>query len=128
MNPEVFLNLDRVIHEKGRLAIISLLASVNSLSFTEIRDILGMTDGNVSVHLKTLRQAEYVAITKRVKNRKPLTTVSLTDEGKEAFQKYLADLDQIVQSSPFKSTRENKSADSLTDDEFGAGNLGNVPV
>ena len=60
MNPDVFLNLDRVIHEKGRLAIISLLAATDFLSFTEIRDILKMTDGNVSVHLKTLRQSEYV--------------------------------------------------------------------
>lgn len=128
MNPEVFLNLDRVIHEKGRLAIISLLASVTSLSFTEIRDILGMTDGNVSVHLKTLRQAEYVAITKRVKNRKPLTTVSLTDEGKEAFQKYLSDLDQIVQSSPFRSTQKSSAGNSISGDEFEAGDLGNVPV
>lgn len=128
MNPEVFLNLDRVIHEKGRLAIISLLASVTSLSFTEIRDILGMTDGNVSVHLKTLRQAEYVAITKRVKNRKPLTTVSLTDEGKEAFQKYLSDLDQIVQSSPFRSTQRSSVGNSISGDEFEAGDLGNVPV
>lgn len=128
MNPEVFLNLDRVIHEKGRLAIISLLASVSSLSFTEIRDILGMTDGNVSVHLKTLRQAEYVAITKRVKNRKPLTTVSLTDEGKEAFQKYLSDLDQIVQSSPLRSIQKNSSENSISGDEFEAGDLGNAPA
>ena len=127
MNPDVFLNLDRVIHEKGRLAIISLLAATDFLSFTEIRDILKMTDGNVSVHLKTLRQSEYVAITKRVKNRKPLTTVSLTEEGRLAFQKYLADLESIVQSSPFRSSAPSQS--SLADStDFGSAELGGVPV
>ena len=127
MNPDVFLNLDRVIHEKGRLAIISLLAATEFLSFTEIRDILKMTDGNVSVHLKTLRQSEYVAITKRVKNRKPLTTVSMTEEGRLAFQKYLADLESIVQSSPFRSSAKSQS--SLADSsDFGSVELGDVPV
>jgi len=127
MNPDVFLNLDRVIHEKGRLAIISLLAATEFLSFTEIRDILKMTDGNVSVHLKTLRQSEYVAITKRVKNRKPLTTVSMTEEGRLAFQKYLADLESIVQSSPFRSSSPSQS--SLVDSsDFGSAELGEVPV
>jgi DNA-binding MarR family transcriptional regulator len=127
MNPDVFLNLDRVIHEKGRLAIILLLAATDFLSFTEIRDILKMTDGNVSVHLKTLRQSEYVAITKRVKNRKPLTTVSMTEEGRLAFQKYLADLESIVQSSPFRSSEPSQS--SLSDSsEFGSAELGDVPV
>ena len=127
MNPDVFLNLDRVIHEKGRLAIISLLAATEFLSFTEIRDILKMTDGNVSVHLKTLRQSEYVAITKRVKNRKPLTTVSMTEEGRLAFQKYLADLESIVQSSPFRSSATSQS--SLADSsDLGSVELGDVPV
>ena len=127
MNPDVFLNLDRVIHEKGRLAIISLLAATEFLSFTEIRDILKMTNGNVSVHLKTLRQSEYVAITKRVKNRKPLTTVSMTEEGRLAFQKYLADLESIVQSSPFRSSATSQS--SLADSsDFGSVELGDVPV
>ena len=127
MNPDVFLNLDRVIHEKGRLAIISLLAATDFLSFTEIRDILKMTDGNVSVHLKTLRQSEYVAITKRVKNRKPLTTVSMTEEGRLAFQKYLADLESIVQSSPFRSSAPLKSSLSEATD-FGSAELGDASV
>ena len=61
MNPEPFLNLDRVIHEKGRLAIMSLLAASPQLSFTEIRDSLKMTDGIVTAHLRTLHDAGYVA-------------------------------------------------------------------
>ena len=64
MNPEPFLQLDKVIHEKGRLAIMSLLAASPQFSFTEIRDSLKMTDGNVTAHLRTLHDASYVAVTK----------------------------------------------------------------
>ena len=64
MNPEPFLSLDRVIHEKGRLAIMSLLAASAELAFTEIRDTLKMTDGNVTAHLRTLHEAGYISVTK----------------------------------------------------------------
>lgn len=96
MNPDPFLQLDRVIHEKGRLAIMSLMAATDQLSFTEIRDALQMTDGNLSVHIKTLNQAGYVAITKSFQNRKPLTTCSLTPQGRAAFKAYIDLLEQIV--------------------------------
>jgi DNA-binding HxlR family transcriptional regulator len=96
VNPEPFLQLDRVIHEKGRLPIVSLLAAVSELSFTEIRDTLRMTDGNLSVHLKTLQEAGYVAITKSFQQRKPLTTCSLTPSGRQAFSGYINLLEQIV--------------------------------
>lgn len=99
MNPEPFLNLDRVIHEKGRLAIMSLLAATPELSFTEIRDTLEMTDGNLSVHLRTLQEAGYIAVTKSFQNRKPLTTCSLTSHGREGFRTYIDLLEQIVQQS-----------------------------
>lgn len=97
MNPEPFLQLDRVIHEKGRLPIVSLLAASPELSFTEIRDTLDMTDGNLSVHLRTLQEAGYVGVTKTFQNRKPLTTCSLTPAGKRAFANYINLLEQIVQ-------------------------------
>ena len=57
MNPEPFLQLDRVIHEKGRLAIMSMLAASAELSFIEMRDALGMTDGNITTHIRTLQEA-----------------------------------------------------------------------
>ena len=60
MNPEPFLQLDRVIHEKGRLAIMSMLAASPELSFTELRDALDMTDGNLTTHIRTLQEAGYV--------------------------------------------------------------------
>lgn len=96
MNPEPFLQLDRVIHEKGRLPIMSLLAANPELSFTEIRDLLKMTDGNLSVHLRTLQEAGYVAVTKSYQNRRPLTTCALTTAGREAFQRYVDLLAEIV--------------------------------
>ena len=96
MNPEPFFQLDRVIHEKGRLPIVSLLAASPELAFTEIRDTLSMTDGNLSMHLRTLQEAGYVALTKSFQNRKPLTTCSLTPAGKAAFVNYINLLAEIV--------------------------------
>ena len=97
MNPEPFLHLDRVIHERGRLAIMSMLAASPELSFTELRDALEMTDGNLTTHMRTLQEAGYVSIAKSYRNRRPLTTVSLTVAGRQAFANYVALLEQIVQ-------------------------------
>ena len=99
MNPEPFLKLDRVIHEKGRMAIMSLLAATPELSFTEMKQTLGMTDGNLSVHLRTLQESGYIAVTKTFQDRKPLTTCSLTAAGRKAFAKYIDLLEQIVRQS-----------------------------
>jgi DNA-binding MarR family transcriptional regulator len=96
VNPEPFQKLDRVIHEKGRMAIMSLLAASPELSFTELRDTLKMTDGNLSVHLKTLQESGYIALTKSFQEKKPLTTCSLTKAGRRAFAEYIDLLDQIV--------------------------------
>lgn len=96
MNPEPFLQLDRVIHEKGRLAIMSMLAATPELSFTELRDTLAMTDGNLNAHIRTLQEAGYVALTKSFQEKRPLTTCALTPSGKQAFASYVGFLDQIV--------------------------------
>lgn len=96
MNPEPFLQLDRVIHEKGRMAIMSLLAAASELSFTELRDSLGMTDGNITSHIRTLQQAGYIAVTKSFQEKRPLTTCSLTPTGRKAFEDYINLLEQIV--------------------------------
>ena len=97
MNPDAFLNLDRVIHEKGRLAIMSMLAASPELSFTELRDTLNMTDGNVTAHIRTLQESGYVSVAKSYKNNRPLTTVSLTTAGRKAFAGYVDLLEKIVQ-------------------------------
>ena len=96
MNPEPFLQLDRVIHEKGRLAIMSMLAATPELSFTELRDTLAMTDGNLVSHMRTLQEAGYVAASKSMANNRSLTTCSLTVAGKKAFTGYVNLLEQIL--------------------------------
>ncbi len=97
MNPEPFLQLDRVIHEKGRLAIMSLLAATPELSFTELRQTLNMTDGNLTTHIRTLQEAGYIAVAKSYQNNRPLTTCSLTPVGRKAFSEYVNLLEQILQ-------------------------------
>ncbi len=96
MNPEPFLQLDRVIHEKGRLAIMSALAASPELAFTELRDLLEMTDGNLTTHIRTLQEAGYVAVAKSFQNNRPLTTCSLTAAGRKAFSGYINLLEQIL--------------------------------
>ena len=97
MNPEPYLQLDRVIHEKGRLAIMSMLAAAPELSFTELRDALAMTDGNLTTHIRALQETGYVSVAKSYQNRRPLTTCSLTAAGRKAFREYVNLLEQIVQ-------------------------------
>jgi len=102
VNPEPFLNLDRLIHEKGRLAIMSLLAASPELSFTEMRDALGMTDGNLTTHIRTLQEAGYVSVAKTYQNNRPLTTCMLTSKGRKSFADYINLLEQIIQQSKAK--------------------------
>ncbi len=97
MNPQPFLQLDRVIHEKGRLAIMSMLAASPELSFTEMRDALSMTDGNLTTHIRTLQEAGYVSVTKSFQNNRPLTTCALTPAGRKAFVNHINLLEQIIQ-------------------------------
>lgn len=102
MNPEPFLLLDRVIHEKGRMAIMSLLAASPQLSFTELRDTLGMTDGNITAHARTLQEAGYIAVTKAFQGGRQVTSYSLTAPGRTAFANYIALLEQIVLQTKMK--------------------------
>ena len=102
MNPEPFLQIDRVIHEKGRLGIMSMLAATPELSFTELRDTLAMTDGNLTTHIRTLQEAGYVAVSKSYEKNRPLTTCSLTAAGKKAFAGYIDLLEQILQQTRSK--------------------------
>ncbi len=89
--------LDPILHERGRLAIVSALAAAPRLTFTELRDALEMTDGNLSVHLQKLEEKGYVAIDKQFVGRRPQTSCQLTRQGRQAFQRYLDHLEAIVQ-------------------------------
>ena len=96
MNPELFLQLDRVIHEKGRLAIMSALAGTAELSFTELRDTLDMTDGNLTTHIRILQEEGFISVAKSYQNNRSLTTCSLTKAGRKAFASYIDLLEKIV--------------------------------
>jgi DNA-binding transcriptional ArsR family regulator len=89
--------LDPMLHERGRLAIVSVLAAADSLTFTDLRDALEMTDGNLSVHLQKLEDKGYVAIDKKFVGRRPQTTCRLSRAGKQAFTRYLNHLQAIVE-------------------------------
>lgn len=90
-----FDKLDKIIHEKGRLGIMTLLATRPSWTFQDLKGELKMSDGNLVTHLRTLHQAGYVAVTKEIVDR-PQTSYSLTSRGRTAFQEYLEVLEQIV--------------------------------
>jgi DNA-binding MarR family transcriptional regulator len=96
MNAALFLQLDRVIHEKGRMAIMSMLAASPGLSFTELRDTLQLTDGNLTAHVRTLQEAGYVAITKTFEGSRSLTTFALTAKGTRAFTQYVDLLEEFL--------------------------------
>lgn len=90
-----FDKLDKTIHEKGRLGIMTLLATRPSWPFQDLKAELKMSDGNLISHLRTLHDAGFVAVTKEVLDR-PQTSYSLTARGRTAFQDYLTVLEQIV--------------------------------
>jgi len=96
VNPATLLQIDRVIHEKGRLAIMSMLAASPELSFIDLRETLQMTDGNLTTHIRTLQEAGYVSVAKSYRNRRRTTTVAMTAAGQRAFRDYLALLERIV--------------------------------
>jgi DNA-binding HxlR family transcriptional regulator len=90
-----FNKLDKAIHEKGRLAIMTLLATRVSWAFQDLKSELGMSDGNLITHLRTLHKLGLVAMTKEVRDR-PQTSYSLTAKGRAAFREYLRILEEIV--------------------------------
>ena len=77
----------------------SLLAATPEISFTEMRDHLGMTDGNLITHIKHLQKAGYIGVTKSFRGKRQLTTLSLTDPGRKAFADYINALEQIVKNA-----------------------------
>jgi DNA-binding transcriptional ArsR family regulator len=93
----VALDLDRVIHERLRLGIVSALAGSESLTFNELKELLGTTDGNLSVHARKLEDAGYVACTKSFEGRVPRTEFRLTAEGRAALRRYVDHMEALIQ-------------------------------
>ena len=89
--------LDRLVHDRTRLAIVTALSVNPSLSFTELKGITQTTDGNLSVHARKLEEAGYVLCTKGFEGRLPKTEFSLTEAGRRAFKKYLDHMEAIIQ-------------------------------
>lgn len=89
--------LDRLIHERVRLGIVSALAVNQALTFNALKDMLGLTDGNLSVHARRLEEAGYVACTKSFEGRVPRTEYRLTPEGRGALQSYLDHMEALIQ-------------------------------
>jgi DNA-binding transcriptional ArsR family regulator len=89
-------DLDRVIHERVRLAIVSALAASPSLTFNQLKDLLGTSDGNLSVHARRLEEAGYVACEKGFEGRVPRTAYRLTAAGRRAFGRYVDHLEALI--------------------------------
>jgi DNA-binding MarR family transcriptional regulator len=90
-------HLDRIIHERMRLGIVSALAVNDSLTFNELKRLLQTTDGNLSVHARRLEEAEYIACTKSFEGRMPKTEYKLTPGGRRAFERYLNHMEALIQ-------------------------------
>jgi DNA-binding HxlR family transcriptional regulator len=93
------LALDRVIHERMRLAIVSALAVNATLSFTELKALLKTTDGNLSVHARKLENAGYIACSKSFEGRLPRTDYRLTAAGRRALEHYLSHMEALIEAT-----------------------------
>jgi len=91
-----YQKLDELIHSRIRLAIMAVLIAVDDAEFIFLREKIGATDGNLSIHLKKLEDAGYVSVTKQFVAKKPVTSYKLTRKGRKAFEKYLDNLEKMV--------------------------------
>ncbi|MDM7923198.1 MAG: transcriptional regulator [Pyrinomonadaceae bacterium] len=89
-------DLDKVIHERMRLGIISALAANDKLSFSDLKTLLDTTDGNISVHARKLEEAGYLSVKKSFVGRTPLTEYKITAAGRKALEKYLDHMEALI--------------------------------
>ena len=88
--------LDRLVHGKVRLGILTALAVNQSLTFTQLRDLLQTSDGNISVHARKLEDGGYVSCSKTFEGRQPKTEYALTDAGRDALRRYLDHMESLI--------------------------------
>jgi DNA-binding HxlR family transcriptional regulator len=93
------VSLDRLIHERMRLGIVSALAANESLTFNELKALLQTTDGNLSVHARKLEEAGYISCTKSFEGRMPKTEYALTAPGRKAFERYLDHMEALIRAA-----------------------------
>ena len=92
-------NLDPVVHQRVRLGILSALAAGGTTSFTDLKTVLDLTDGNLSVHARKLEEAGYVEVQKSFADRTPLTEYALTASGRRALTDYLDQMEAVIQAA-----------------------------
>ncbi len=100
MSEKELPQLNTIIHSRVRLAIMSILISSREVDFTFLKKSTDTTDGNLSTHLSKLEEVGFIYIKKTFRGKKPLTTVSLTEKGREAFREYVLALEQILPKNP----------------------------
>lgn len=106
--------LNELIHQPQRLQIMATLAALDAdtqLSFTYVRDQLGLTDGNLGAHLRKLEDAQYIAVTKAFVGRKPQTYLQATGEGRRAFAEHLAALEAILNTATVSVAKTDQPSD-----------------
>ena len=92
-------SLDELIHQRTRLAILGALAAGDRMSFNDLKSVLDVTDGNLSVHARKLEEAGYVRCIKRFRGRTPLTEYELTRKGRDALENYLSHMESIIRAA-----------------------------
>ncbi len=97
--PAAAAELDRLIHERVRLAIVSALAVNESLTFNDLKQLLNTTDGNLSVHARKLEEAQYVVCNKYFDGRTPKTEYRLTAAGRRALERYLGHMESVIRAA-----------------------------
>ena len=109
--PFSYDGLDRVMHEKARLGVLSsLVAHPKGLAFSDLKQLVGLTDGNLSRHLTVLQEAGLVEIAKGHDGNRPLTTCTLTRSGRRRFLDYLAVLEQVVRDAAAPAGEDFRAA------------------
>jgi DNA-binding MarR family transcriptional regulator len=108
--PFSYEGLDRVIHEKARLGILtSLMVHPKGLAFADLKQLCGLTDGNLSRHLQVLEEAQVVEIIKTFERKRPLTTCRMTPSGRRRFLEYIEVLDRVVRDAAGDANRAHST-------------------
>ncbi len=97
--------LDALVHSPVRLAVLSILISVESADFTYLRDTIGVTDGNLSTHLLKLEKAGLISVKKGFRGKKPHTSYAITEEGRQRFVDYVENLEKIIHLGATQNTK-----------------------
>lgn len=95
-----YRQFDPLVHSRIRLSVLAILVSVDDAEFTYLRDQVRATDGNLGAHLRKLEDGGYVQVTKHFVNRKPHTRYRVTSAGRDAFRKYVDNLERLLHSGP----------------------------